>query len=69
MAVATTVGAPTTRSGKRAARFARGERGTRVLFFTDRTAQGRKGPSRERRSKDKEGKTIYEEEQRSRLNL
>ena len=43
----------------------KGERGTRVLFFTDRTARAAKD-EKGKTLKDKEGKTIYEEEQRSR---
>ena len=43
----------------------KGERGTRVLFFTDRTAKTAKD-EKGKTLKDKEGKTIYEEEQRSR---
>ena len=43
----------------------KGERGTRVLFFTDRTAKAAKD-EQGKTLKDKEGKTIYEEEQRSR---
>ena len=35
----------------------KGEKGTQVLFFTDRTAKA---------AKDEQGKTIYEEEQRER---
>ena len=42
-----------------------GERGTRVLFFTDRTARAAKD-EKGKPLKDKEGKTIYEEEQRPR---
>ena len=61
---AITVGEPTTRSGKRAARFARARKGRRFCF--SRIARPR--PQRTRKGKplkDKEGKTIYEEEQRS----
>ena len=43
----------------------KGERGTQVLFFTDRTAKAAKD-EQGKTLKDKEGKTIYEEEQRSR---
>ena len=43
----------------------KGERGTKVLFFTDRTAHAAKD-EQGKVLKDKEGKTIYEEEQRSR---
>ena len=42
----------------------KGEKGTQVLFFTDRTAKAAKDEKGET-IKDKEGKTIYEEEQRS----
>ena len=43
----------------------KGEKGTQVLFFTDRTAKAAKD-EQGKTLKDKEGKTIYEEEQRSR---
>ena len=43
----------------------KGEKGTKVLFFTDRTAHAAKD-EQGKVLKDKEGKTIYEEEQRSR---
>ena len=43
----------------------KGEKGTQVLFFTDRTAHAAKD-EQGKVLKDKEGKTIYEEEQRSR---
>ena len=43
----------------------KGEKGTQVLFFTDRTAKAAKD-EKGQPLKDKEGKTIYEEEQRSR---
>ena len=42
----------------------KGEKGTQVLFFTDRTAKAAKD-EKGQTLKDKEGKTIYEEEQRS----
>ena len=42
----------------------KGEKGTQVLFFTDRTAKAAKD-EQGKTLKDKEGKTIYEEEQRS----
>ena len=42
----------------------KGEKGTQVLFFTDRTARAAKD-EQGKTLKDKEGKTIYEEEQRS----
>ena len=42
----------------------KGEKGTQVLFFTDRTAKAAKD-EKGKTLKDKEGKTIYEEEQRS----
>ena len=42
----------------------KGERGTRVLFFTDRTARAAKD-EQGKTLKDKNGKTIYEEEQRA----
>ena len=41
----------------------KGERGTRVLFFTDRTARAAKDEQGQT-LKDQDGKTIYEEEQR-----
>ena len=43
----------------------KGEKGTQVLFFTDRTAKAAKD-EQGKTIKDKDGKTIYEEEQRSR---
>ena len=43
----------------------KGEKGTQVLFFTDRTARAAKD-EQGKTLKDKDGKTIYEEEQRSR---
>ena len=43
----------------------KGEKGTQVLFFTDRTAKAAKD-EKGKTLKDKDGKTIYEEEQRSR---
>ena len=43
----------------------KGEKGTQVLFFTDRTAKAAKD-EQGKTLKDKEGKTIYEEEKRSR---
>ena len=43
----------------------KGERGTRVLFFTDRTARAAKD-EQGKALKDQDGKTIYEEEQRQR---
>ena len=42
----------------------KGEKGTQVLFFTDRTAKAAKD-EKGQTLKDKEGKTVYEEEQRS----
>ena len=42
----------------------KGEKGTQVLFFTDRTAKAAKD-EKGKTLKDKEGKTIYKEEQRS----
>ena len=42
----------------------KGEKGTQVLFFTDRTARTAKD-EQGKVLKDKDGKTIYEEEQRA----
>ena len=46
----------------------KGEKGTQVLFFTDRTARTAKD-EQGKVLKDKDGKPIYEEEQRSQAHL
>ena len=61
---ATTVGAPTTRFGKRAGRFARARKGRR--FCSSRIARRKAAKDEKGQTiKDEKGKTIYKEEKRS----
>ena len=59
----TTDGEPTTRFGKGGGQVRKGEKGTQVLFFTDRNSRAAKDDEG-KTLKNKEGKTIYEEQKR-----